>query len=401
MTGALAGAEDEQRLVDQVASSGCFAKAPAIRKLLLYLWQHRGADVSEYAIALDVLNKREHFDPKLDASVRVHISRLRQKLREYFEHDGADAAYRLTVPQGTHRLQFEPAPRQPENGKWLGYLRRFWAPALACALAILCVVLWVRYNEARTELARVQGNLQLPAIWKSILKPGRLTRVVYPIPVFYHWGSLRVRDVRINRQQDLPQSEDLKPFLDLFGPPGISQSYSVSTDTMAAIQLTRFLSSHGTPLEVSPTESVSLDQFGNDNLIFLGIGPTNALLSSYQDTLNFRVINGTGTVTNREPRGAEPATYRPAPRPEGARATEHYGVVAVLPSHTPGTSLMLVVGAQTSAIGSLITSPHGIEEITRHWKAAGEPAHFEMVVRTVAEGFLTRNASVVAFRKIP
>ncbi len=401
MSGALAGISQEQRLIEQIAASGAFAKAPAIRKLLLYLWEHRGQEISEYAIALDVLNKREHFDPKLDASVRVHISRLRQKLREYFEHEGTEAAHRLVVPQGTHRLQIETIERQPKTAPWIRNMRRHWAVAVALLLALLCGFLWLLYDQTRVELARARGNLQLPAIWQAILKPGRLTRVVYPIPVFYKWGSLRVRDVRINQSSDLHHSEALEPLIARLGPPTVSRSYTVSADTMAAIQLTRFLSSHATPLEVSPTETVSLDQYGSDNLIFLGITPTNALLGTYEERLNFRVVDGSGQVSNRAPRAGELPLYRPAPVPDGTSAAERYGVVAVLPGHAAGTSLMLIVGAQTSAMGSLITSPHGIEEITRHWRSAGEPTHFELVIRTVSDGFQTRNASVTAFREIP
>ena len=74
-----------------------------------------------------------------------------------------------------------------------------------------------------------------------MLRPERLTRVVYPIPVFYSWDKLRVRDVTINEPDGWKSSGPLKPFVDLHGDPRLSQSYSVASDTLAAIQLTRFL----------------------------------------------------------------------------------------------------------------------------------------------------------------
>jgi hypothetical protein len=75
----LAGVSPEQRLIEQIASSSAFAKAPAIRKLLLYLWERRDQEISEYAIAFDALNKPEQFDPKLDASGRSSVSTLSTK----------------------------------------------------------------------------------------------------------------------------------------------------------------------------------------------------------------------------------------------------------------------------------------------------------------------------------
>ena len=56
-------AQDE--LIRDVAASATFAKAPALRKLLLFLWEQRNTELSEYSIAVDALGKREDFDPKL------------------------------------------------------------------------------------------------------------------------------------------------------------------------------------------------------------------------------------------------------------------------------------------------------------------------------------------------
>lgn len=392
---------EPNQLVERVAASAGFARAPAIRKLLLYLWEHRADDVSEYAIALDVLNKREDFDPKVDASVRVHLSRLRQKLREYAETDGSDLPMRLVVPAGTQRLQIEEAPRpQLPPSPLATKVRRFWAPVLAACLAVVCGVLWVQYVGVRQELDRARGNLQLPEIWQTILKPGRLTRVIYPVPIFYQWDSLRVRDVRVSRAEDLASSPNLQPLVERLGKPKISQSYTVGTDALAAVQLTRFLSSHATPMEVSPTSSISPDQFGNEHLVFLGIPPTHARLSAYLDKLSFQLIDGSGSVRDRKPGRGERSEYIPAAADSNHPYVERYGVLAVLPGHSPGTSLMLIISTQTSAIGTLLTAPHGLEELTRHWKAAGEPEHFEAIVHTVMDGATTRNATISAFRTI-
>lgn len=395
-----ARAQNDSRIVQGVAESAGFKKAPALRRLLLYLWEHRDEDISEYAIGLDVLGKRDLFDPKIDASVRVHISRLRQKLREYFENEGNHHPYRLVVPQGGHRLLVEAAAREAATSVWLRNAKAWWVPALACVLAALCFGFWTQAEQARKELTRLQGNLELPAVWKAILKPGRLTRVIYPIPVFYHWDTLRMRDVRINHPEGWKTSATLKPYIDALGPPTISQSYTVSTDTMAAIHLTRFLSSHGTPLEVSPTGSLSLDQFGSDNLIFLGIPPTNARLQEYLEKLSFQLQDGSGMVINSRRIGSEPAVFRPRRDPGATGRQENYGVVAVLPGHAAGTSLMLMMGMQTSAIATLLTSPQGLRDFTRWWKASGEPEHFEVVVRTIADGVRTQVAEVTAFRAI-
>ncbi len=395
-----AKAEDQSRLLQEVAGSECFAKAPALRKLLSYLWEHREVEIAEYAIAMDVLGKRPDFDPKTDASVRVHISRLRQKLREYFDDEGRHQPLRIVIPQGSHTLRLEEAAPEPRREIWWRWLKLAWAPSLALVLACLCGYLWYDSAQARAEVAKLQGTLELPPVWKAILKPGRLTRIVYPIPVFYHWDTLRMRDVRVNHPEGWRTSEVLRPYVEQLGPPTISQSYTVSTDTMAAIQLTRFLSSHGRALEVGPTGSLSLDQYGSDNLIFLGIPPTNEQLTGYVEKLNFRLQGGSGTVTNRHPAPGEVAEFRPMRGSPERGGPESYGVIAVLKGHAAGTSLIVVTGMQTSAIATLLTSPKGIDDFTGWWRKAGSPAHFEAVVRTVATGVTTKAAEVAALRPI-
>lgn len=392
--------QEHPQFLDAVASSACFAKAPALRRLLVYLWEHRNDELSEYAIALDVLGKRQHFDPKVDASVRVHISRLRQKLREYFEDEGRLQPFRIVIPQGSHTLRIEEAQPEPAIAIWIRRLKRAWAPALILLLTSLAVFYWYEAAQARTELAKLQGTLELPPIWKTILKPGRLTRIIYPIPVFYHWDTIRMRDVRVNHPDGWKTSKTLQPFVERLGPPIISQSYTVSTDTMAAIQLTRFLSSHGRALEVGPTGSISLDQYGNDNLIYLGIPPTNAQLSTYLDRLNFRLQDGSGTVYNRNPGKGEMDVYTPRRGSPDLGGTESYGTIVVLPGHAPGTSLMLIMGLQTSAIATLVTSPQGIEVFTKRWRAENSPPHFEAVVRTVSAGVSAKTAELTALRAI-
>jgi hypothetical protein len=93
-----------EKHVQRVAQSAQFTRAETLKRLLLYLWVHRDEDISEYAVATDALGRRVDFDPKTDASARVQISRLRRKLKDYYEGEGSGEAYMLHIPIGTHSL---------------------------------------------------------------------------------------------------------------------------------------------------------------------------------------------------------------------------------------------------------------------------------------------------------
>ena len=97
--------DGQEALFRKGCDSQTFQKAPAMRALLAYLWEHRAGAISEYAVAVEALGRRPEFDPKLDATVRVQIARLRRKLHEYYESEDPGAPVRLSIPLGGHHLE--------------------------------------------------------------------------------------------------------------------------------------------------------------------------------------------------------------------------------------------------------------------------------------------------------
>src|SRR5882757_6001135 len=94
-----------------VLESRVFEKSPALRRLLLYLWEHRAEEINEYAIATEALDRREDFDPRTDAAVRVQIARLRQKLKEFYDEEGASSQWRITIPLGSYQVILDPVDK--------------------------------------------------------------------------------------------------------------------------------------------------------------------------------------------------------------------------------------------------------------------------------------------------
>src|SRR3982751_3741927 len=93
-------------LLRQVADSGTFRTAPTMRALLLYLWEHQGEPISEYAIATEALGRSPEFDPRLDSTVRVQAARLRAKLKEFYDAEGDSFPLRVSLPRGRHELHW-------------------------------------------------------------------------------------------------------------------------------------------------------------------------------------------------------------------------------------------------------------------------------------------------------
>ena len=224
----------------EVLESKCFERAGTLRALLLYLWENKDKEISEYAIAVEALHRNEDFESKIDATVRVQIWRLRRFLAKYYETEGSQSRVRLSIPLGTHQIQlieFTPES-EPENTVETQeeplaaemppafasilpppetFIRRnnLWVSAVGSIVVILgfCIggFLWSAiHDHARVNAAQ----RELPLFWKRFMDNGKPARIILSSPVFFAWNSegkndfLVVRDVSV-RTPALVTSEAL------------------------------------------------------------------------------------------------------------------------------------------------------------------------------------------------
>src|SRR5579864_1937091 len=98
--------------LEAVLKSGLFAHAPSLAQFLSYVCDRclegQSNQIKEYNIAVEALGRPQDFDQKRDTIVRVEAHRLRKRLREYYESDGADHAIRIEIPPGQYAPKFLP-----------------------------------------------------------------------------------------------------------------------------------------------------------------------------------------------------------------------------------------------------------------------------------------------------
>ena len=102
----------ERGELEAVLASKTFARAPNVSRILRYVCEQslRGdaASIKEYNIAVEALQRPASFSPDEDSIVRVEFSRLRRKLREFYETEGVDHGLQIIVPQAGYVPQFVP-----------------------------------------------------------------------------------------------------------------------------------------------------------------------------------------------------------------------------------------------------------------------------------------------------
>jgi Malectin domain len=105
----------ERQELDALLASGIFARAPGLAQLLTYVcgryFEGEAEQIKEYNIAVDALGRPPEFNQKKDSIVRVEAHRLRKRLREYYERDGADRPLQIIIPEGRYAPFFIPRPQ--------------------------------------------------------------------------------------------------------------------------------------------------------------------------------------------------------------------------------------------------------------------------------------------------
>lgn len=383
--------------IDLICASAQFRKAPAQRELLRYLWEHREEPVSEYAIGVDALGRKADFDPKTDATVRVQISRLRQRLKDYYEEEGVGRALRVQIPIGEYRLEVVEAPvaevaavilAPPSVDRWR------WA-----ALILLGVVGLIAADDLRLRWNAPKAPEKLHRFWMAVVREGRRVPIVVPAPVFFRWEKQPyvARDFGVNELGKFGDSPFLGPLAERFGPPQITQLYTVASDTVAASTLAQYLRDRGVSATVIDTPGATLEMLGGqDTIVFAGPGTTTQL-GNLLDGMNFHVEPGQGGVLNRKPGAGEPEHFRSeslAPLRES-----NFGIIARLPGRTKGTSALVFLSSFNPALLSLAVTEAELEGLEAFRAQKGQGEHFEMVIRFERNADKVLHAKPVAYRE--
>ncbi|MGJ5820337.1 hypothetical protein [Paludibaculum fermentans] len=383
-----------------ILQSAAFVKAPSLRQLLTFLWEHRDGTISEYTLGTEALGRPASFDPRVDATVRVVVARLRQRLKDYYLSEGTHCPLRLSVPLGGHQLVVEflapetvleaPAPEAPSPSP----RRPFpWIPSAvvftAAAAGLFIGILVPRPGEPRPVL---------PRFWSAFLQGGNPTSLYVPTPVFISWpGSpVRMRDVRINDARQMLESAEIAELAKRLGPPRITRNYAVGRDTFAAVKLVQFLEKRGIHVQMAGTDSIASGEPPARNAVLTGTSWNNPGVKALVGGANFQIAaESTDVILNHAPRPGERPEYRPRDIAGGRSA--QYGVILQRTSQT-GTRQLALAGFHPEALVSFLTEPGPLAELESAWQSSGSPSDFEALVEVETEGERIAATKLESFR---
>ncbi len=104
-----------------ILGSRSFAGSERMSRFLRFIVEQtvdgRGRELKEYLLGVEIFDRTETFDPRLDPIVRVEARRLRAKLKAYYEADGRNDSLVIELPTGSYVPRFRssgPAAAPPK-----------------------------------------------------------------------------------------------------------------------------------------------------------------------------------------------------------------------------------------------------------------------------------------------
>jgi Tol biopolymer transport system component len=148
---ALIAEENEvDQYLNKILTSRSFTNCPQLQKLLGHIVtlsrDGRAAELKEFAVGVDVFGRRDGYDPKLDAIVRVHARRLRERLDLYYIEEGADDPVRIEVPRGAYvanvreRRHINPPPAPKATPTWRRWRLLIFVAAMLVLLPLVALI---------------------------------------------------------------------------------------------------------------------------------------------------------------------------------------------------------------------------------------------------------------------
>jgi hypothetical protein len=282
---------------------------------------------------------------------------------------------------------------------------RFLLPILLVVIAMLVSCLsWLFWMLQENGKNLAFSKQELPLFWKGITDNGRATRIVLPTPTFFAWqpgggaSPLVVRDLSVNDSSKLEGSAQLADIEKRYGKPQTWRNYTFASDTFAALRLERFLDSYGVQTQISSSVESPHEIIDYENVIAFG---TTSSLTAYQsdlDRLSFRLgPYERYVIDKRLPAGSPPQFSL---EQESASRMVAPGLIALLPrgAGASGNRILLVQGAETTALISYMTSENGMKEIAQAEAEHGHNPFFEAIVLSEVNEGNPIQSRLVAFR---
>lgn len=452
--------------MQSILDSETFKGAATLQQLFRFLadqtFRGHPGDIKEYAIGIDVLGRKQDFDPKTDPIVRVQMHRLRHKLKEYYESEGAQDSICVELPRGSYCLKFQPVPpstrlssdinltRQPsvlpkvqapdvpavsdqavQRGRTaprsLADLRKPMLLAAVVGILSFLVGVWLAHDwGTRGNLAGKQVSEQVAtdpviAFWSRILANDSRPIIAYANAVFLLDESDDMFRLRAGANDNRGTYVDPHLALQNASNPALvaragqlyyENGYTGTGELNAVGKLIELFTKMGKQAAIKSSRDITADDLQQHTVIFLGSSSQNPAVAQLPVAGDLRFVDADSRhelwadqIANSHPYASEQKTYRTERDPNSGVLKSDYSLFTVQPGLGSENFIVIMAGLDTKGTegsATFATSPLGIGELNRASHDAGldEAKKFRVGFQTLIQVRLQKGYQVLDSRMI-
>ena len=405
--------------INRILEGNTFRGSPIHQRLLAYLAEKaisgQAEQLKEYTVAVEGLGRSPAYDPRQDSTVRVHVTRLRQKLAEYYRGEGAGDPVIVNLPKGGFRLRFERADKPAEvlvapDDSWR--VRKPVAILFVCAAALL--VAWTVYSAfalGRTRSMASSGSLWTPdliELWTPFVEAKQPLVVCVGVPVFSRFKMGFFRDPRWTNWDQAHASDTFNLLSSGMHDESASARFAFTGigEANAAFLIGRLLGTRRPDLTFARSNLVSWETLSGDNVVFIGPPKFNAKLQNLPAAEEQFRIEPDG-IRNLRPKSGEPVFLKG--RLQGSPGTEPSGESYALITHVPNPAgnghVLILAGdglADTLGAAQYVVEPwHAHDLMGRLKSQRGKlPAYYQVLLKVVFRDGLPVKVSYLLHRTL-
>ncbi len=420
-------AADERLLaLQRVMQSKTFSECETLRQILKFIVERsvaeRADEIKEYTIATEVLGRPSDFSSKADNIVRVQAARLRKKLAEYYNEEGAQDPVHIFIARGHYYPEYLTAPlivrppinssapqaepavtSNPGQAKLSAALnwRRLALGLLMLNLALGAYILWpFRFSADSPKASPLTKASAL--LWQPFVSSSQPPLIVYSNALFlmsepgdlYRYYTDTNHSLAMGAKvPSLAGLERRGPIPNTLGPLYYFDSYTGIGEVVAVGRISQLLSRRGQDFSVKRCRIASYEDLRNRHVIFLGASLENEILGKlpvesdlvFEEPVGNEFV-GRLLIRDRRPEANQPETYE-FQRDDRTKALQsEYALISLLPGVTLDQYILVLAGLSTlgtQAATEFATSEASMLTLERMWAASGDkdlPSYFQALL---------------------
>ena len=327
-------------MVERIIGSDSFGKSLTYANLLKYLVDctESGEVPKESTVGTQIfgLNASENYD---STKVRVYIYNLRKKLNLYFQNEGTNEEFILTIPKGSYKVEYTKKTSTQSNHNNTKYKNI--SLTLICLLTLSVVAIAILWNQKKS-IQKSYEVLPKTEFWSDFIDDDRPVLVVVgDLFIFTEHNkktgtNKTVREFNIN--SELQYKEYKESHTDSTIELGeLTYTYLIKNSMAWIESLTNIFFSHHKYFSTRVISRIDAKDLHDHNVIFIGMQKTAGLFNNYFLSSKF-ALKDENTYSYQVSDKTEIQLYLPS----GDPVTYHtdYGFVAKYPGPNNNTIFM-------------------------------------------------------------